>query len=209
MKNLTAMLLMMDLLAAVTARAEMPTKAWQIEPCSRVGGITATTSRQDLVQWFGAENVQDTKVAGAEGEDFEATVIYPNQPTKRLEVLWKDAQAMKSPAVIRIIGERSAYKTLDGITLGTTLKDLEKLNGGTFVISGFYWDYGGHVMSWEQGKLAFLQRAGFILQFDVPAATKPTGAKLQAISGDKRIKSSDPTLQFVNPVVREMDCNFP
>lgn len=46
------------------------------------------------------------------------------------------------------------WKTPQGVSIGTTLKELEKLNGGPFKLAGFAWDYEGAIISWEEGKMS-------------------------------------------------------
>ncbi len=47
-----------------------------------------------------------------------------------------------------------------GIHVGTRLSELETMNGKSFMVASFGWDYGGNVTSWENGKLAKLDCNG-------------------------------------------------
>ena len=182
--------------------------SWDIVPCSRFGPIQSNTSAVDLVKLFGRENVQDIQIEGPEGESYPGTVIFPNDPAKKLQIVWKDAAAKKSPVEITVSGEKTVWKTSNGLTLGTRLKDLEKLNGGPFTISGFGWDYGGRVVSWENGALTKLFPKTMGLMLDVPANPPPSEKDMKAVSGDKNFKTDNPVLQAVNPWVVEISCNF-
>lgn len=59
--------------------------------------------------------------------------------------------------MIRITGTSSSWHTAEGIRIGTTLDELVELNGKPIQFSGFGWDYGGAVLSFNQGKLEKLK----------------------------------------------------
>lgn len=121
-----------------------------IVPGKSFGPITAKTTRADLVKTFGAANVKDTQVHLGEGEMTPGVAVYPKDPKRRLEITWVKSKRVGD---IRISGQSSVWRTAEGITLGTTLAQLQKLNGAPFKFSGFGWDYGGMILSWERGKL--------------------------------------------------------
>ncbi len=128
--------------------------SYQIVPRIRVGAITPQMSEAALKRIYGRTNVRSTKVSLGEGEYETGTVIFPNDPRKTIEILWKDVRRKRFPKLIQLTGERSIWRTQDGISLGTRLKELERINGKPFVLTGFSWDYEGTVISWEGGKLA-------------------------------------------------------
>jgi hypothetical protein len=49
--------------------------------------------------------------------------------------------------------EKSLWRTTYGITQGTTLLELERINRKPFRLAGFDFDYSGTVLSWESGLL--------------------------------------------------------
>lgn len=121
-----------------------------VVPGQSVGPITAKTTRADLVKAFGAANVKDARIHLGEGETTPGVIVYPKDPKRRLEITWVKSRRVGD---IRFSGRSSVWHTADGITLGTTLAQLQKLNGVPFKFTGFGWDYGGTVLSWEKGKL--------------------------------------------------------
>jgi hypothetical protein len=187
--------------------------AWLIEPGIRVGPITAKSSLSDLQKSFGTPNVHQEKIYGAEGETYPGVVIYPNDPKKRLEIIWKSpapkGETLPGSILIRPGNAdteqfESLWHTANGVTLGTPLKNLETLNGGPFTLAGFDWDYGGIVLSWgDQGKLkdAFQQK-GLVLRLG-PAKSPPAKA-MDAVEGDARFSSDNPNMQAVKPFVQEI-----
>src|SRR5262249_1326547 len=58
-------------------------------------------NRGDLVKAFGSNNVVDEEIDGANNEKIKASVLYPNDPKARLEIIWSDQKARRRPAVIR------------------------------------------------------------------------------------------------------------
>ena len=115
-----------------------------------VGPITARFTRADLVKTFGAANVKNASIYRGEGESVPGTVVFDKDPKRRMEITWTKA---KKVGDITISGQSSVWHTAEGITLGTTLAELQRLNGKPFKFSGFDWDYGGLIQSWEGGKL--------------------------------------------------------
>ena len=92
---------------------------------------------------FGAENVVADDIPVGEGAVDLGTVIFPEFPRERVEILWKDAELRRSPRTVGIVGDESDWVTNHGVTLGVDLKTLEYINGAPFMLAGFGWDYGG------------------------------------------------------------------
>lgn len=158
-----------------------------IIPGERVGPVTRTTTKQDLVKLFGASRLVDKTISGAEGiGSFAATQVNLNQG-RSLLVVWSDRTRTK-PLDVRNLGY--AWKTREGIGVGTPLSALrQKL--GNFKLFGLAWDYGGTILldssrlSKYQGKL--------ILRVDAaPNAAEKYPNDYQAVSGDGTFSSSNP-----------------
>lgn len=138
------------LLLLVLALPALAKENTLIVPGKSVGPITANSTRADLVRLFGAANLKDGTLYEAEGEEVPGSVLFPKDPQRRLEILWTKR---KRVATLKFYGQRSVWHTAEGITLGTSLAQLEKLNGKPFKFSGFGWDYGGQILDWQGGKL--------------------------------------------------------
>jgi|KBSSwiStaDraftv2_1062776.scaffolds.fasta_scaffold529795_2 hypothetical protein len=185
-----------------------PSAAWRVEPCDSFGPIQGKTSLADLIRLFGKDNVRETRIEGAEGETYPGAIVFPNDPLKKLKLIWKD-DVKNAIAEASVEGEKSVWKTAEGVTLGTTLRELNALNGRAFTVSGFGWDYGGRVLSWNGGALAPPFPKAFSLQLS-PNPAKPEGQKnAPAVTGDKALPSSLHALQALEPRVVEMSCQFP
>ena len=186
--------------------------SYEIVPRVRVGAITSRTSESDLKSRYGRKNVQSTKVHLGEGEYEPGTVIYPNDPTRTIEIIWKDAQRKRFPKRIQISGEKSVWRTRHGISLGTELKELERINGKPFVLAGFNWDYGGTVVSWEGGKLERdFEKDGrvVVLRLSYQTDHDELGIDAGSVKGDRDFPSSNQVMQKINPKVYQIIVAFP
>jgi hypothetical protein len=103
-----------------------------------------------LMARFGAANFSDQTLDGPEGEQYTATVLYPNDPSRRAEIIWED-DARSAVAVFSISGEHGDWVGPHGVRLGASLAQVEQANGASFMLYGFDWDYGGWTTQWNGG----------------------------------------------------------
>lgn len=115
--------------AAVLAGAGREADAWLIVPGIRVGAITRAAGELDLTRTYGRGNVRTQNIDVGEGILERGTVVFPDEPTKNAAVLWKDLSNNQMPDRVQITGPRSLWRTAHGITLGTSLRELERLDG--------------------------------------------------------------------------------
>jgi hypothetical protein len=171
------------------------------------GAFARDGSHAKLVQAFGKGSVAFLDVEGAEGEKLKASVVYPDEPRRRVEVIWHDEKARSRPATIRV-GFKSQWRTLRGLRIGSDLAEVEKINGKPFKLYGFDWDYGGNVSSWMGGTLGTVAGGcDFRLAFN-PWADAPDEAR-DKVSGDKEFLSSDPNMRASKPTVSEIILSYP
>lgn len=83
--------------------------------------VAATDSLASLRARHGAANVVATKVPGAEGEEFDGWVLFPEDATRRLHVYLDDAG---KPSMARVLDRESTWQRRDGIRMGLTLAEL-------------------------------------------------------------------------------------
>ena len=183
---------------------------WEIVPGERVGPITVRTSIQDLRNAFGAENVEDGRISLGECFYTLGTIVYPHEPEKRLEILWKVHEEVQ--AEIRMNGARSLWRTKQGLTLGSSLKDIERLNEKPFRLAGFGWDYGGTIVDCNGGTLRELgcidpampdkgvQGRKLLLRL----SPTESGPEYSTVMGDGYFLSDNPAMQKLNPAVYKM-----
>lgn len=117
----------------------------------------AEMSEAALRTAYGEDNIVEQTLPGPEGESYTATVLYADDPSRRLEIVWRDPATRMQPASVTVSGERSVWTGPNGLSLGDSLARVEELNGRPFKLWGFGWDYGGWVSDWDEG--AFATRA--------------------------------------------------
>jgi hypothetical protein len=151
----------------------------------RAGPIDALAGRETLVRIFGDGKLKDTKIVmGEDGVEQPATEILE----KGLEatVLW-ETPARKKPISVLITKPGSRWHTAEGIHVGTSVAELEKINGAPFKFSGLAWDYGGQISS--EGKLSKLEGLSLTLGTDVtgPDSEKFVGDQVSPMSNSPGI----------------------
>ncbi|MEH2022510.1 hypothetical protein [Nostoc sp.] len=171
----------------ITIAKSQPLKDTLIVPGERVGPITRKTTKQDLVKLFGGSHLVDKTISGAEGiGSFAATQVNLNQG-RSLLVVWSDNTRTK-PLDVRNLG--SAWKTREGIGVGTPLNELRK-KLGDFKLYGLAWDYGGTILL-DGSKLSRYQ-GKLILRVDAAAnASEKFPNDYQSVSGDGTFSSTNP-----------------
>jgi hypothetical protein len=167
------------------------------EPGQRVGAITATTDSAALYESYGADQVRDTAVYVGEGMTQPGAIIFPGRP-EELALTWV-SEARRRPEVVFIRRPDAPWTSREsGVHIGTTLEELEQLNGRPFTFSGFGWDYAGTVTDWAGGQLA-----GFHLRLapDTPEQNDRIPASL---SGERPVRSDNQTARALGLCVKEI-----
>jgi hypothetical protein len=205
--------------ALLTAQTRPPGASDLIVPGLRVGPVTRTSTERSLRQSLGAAAVKQDIDVG-EGILEPGLVIYKDDPTRRLAVVWNREQPAH-PASILICypegGSACRWHTGSGIGLGTTLKDLERRNGKPFQMTVWGSDVGGNVVSYEGGRLEReLRSLGALALTLVPligsdGAYLPTltSDEMDAVTGEKFVSSRNAVLQKLDPYVAAMSLEFP
>jgi hypothetical protein len=185
---------------AVARPAPKPAEPARVVACG--GNFAKNSGHLRLAQSFGVHNVEYTEVAGDDGSTLMASVLFPTDPKRRLEVLWDD-DAQRSGTRMIVIDGQSTWSAQKGVHLGLPLAALEKLNGKPFKLMGFQPNGMAIVSDWNGGALGSLTdgcRVGVQLKPDPKA---PAGA-LDAASGDKEFASGDPAIKAAKPTVGEI-----
>lgn len=161
-----------------------------------------------LVAAFGADDVTiEEEASGAEGEAASISVIYPDDPARRLEVMWWDSDRRERISNVTI-PTGSSWVFGKGVSTGMSLSDLEALNAGPVTLNGFYWDYGGTVIDWKGGALG-PEASGCFLGVSLSPNEKASPTALDAVSGDQQFASSDPKIKAVSPVIDRVTFGYP
>jgi len=165
-------------------------------------------SETTLVAQFGRENVTDELIegGGAEGDRNEGTVLFARSSDMRAEIFWKDKVAKQKPEWVRISGLQNRWRSPEGITLGTDLRAVEKLNRHPFRLAGLGFDGAGTVMSWQGGRLEVPSNSECMLRIPLrpsynvePSATEARLTNEVALGWG--YSSGHPAMQELNPHV--------
>ncbi len=151
----------------------------------------ANMSGEALAARFGAENIVDQTRNGPEGETYEATMVFANDPARALEIVWADPATRARPLSVLVAGEASQWVGPGGLRVGAAIAAVEQANGRPFTLYGFDWDYGGRVADWRGGALAqpdCRMEANFAPQGDNTSA-----------SGDQEFASNAPEMRAADP----------
>ena len=172
---------------SIAQAAETVENDWLCLPFERVGPILASAKEEDLLQLFGAEQVQRRTIYVAEGtEKRDVSVIYPYSANEVI-LFWRDNQYGQRLSHAWVKKEDSSWKTAENITVGTPLAELNRLNGQPFRIVGFGGDYGGYIPVRQEGTL--IQQKGLCLRL------APTRQLPRQYYGDGvKVFSADPEL---------------
>ena len=130
-----------------------------------------------------------------------ASVIFPRDPQRRLEMLWNNDSSRSGTQVIAING-KSNWAAPRGIKLGTQIAAVEKLNGKPFALSAFGAD-GSTAADWNGGALLSLQGGCKMGMRFVADPKAPQDARSQ-LAAAKELQSSDAGVRAVRPTVAEI-----
>ena len=186
--------------APVSAQQHATPTTAKVIACS--GNFAKDSNHLKLTTAFGSKNVTFTDVVASDGSKVPASVLFPNDPKRRLEVWWSNPAA-RSEIHLIVIGGQSTWTAPGGMRLGQTLDQVEKLNHKAFKLKGFDKDRIATVSDWDSGAMASLPgdcNAGLSLRAD----PKASAAAISALSADKEYGSSDPAVRAVKPTVSEI-----
>jgi hypothetical protein len=207
MKAAAAALVLIPALFALAA----PEAAAQRQPTPRAikceGPFGPNATHAEVVKVFGANNVSYQDIDGAEGEKIKATVLFAGDAKARLEILWSDEQARRGPMVRA--RDRSTWTGPNGIHIGMTLAEIEKMNGKPFKLSGFDWDYGGRVLDWQGGSLGKPQQGGCIVGVEFVHPEDAPEENLNKVTGDNEFASDSADMRAVAPYVSVVTVSYP
>ena len=133
-----------------------------------------------------------------QGADVGVTVMFPNDPRRRLEVWWQNPN--RTGLYLIDIAGRSIWSAPKGLRLDLSLEQLERLNRKPFTLSGFDDKDVASVTDWNGGELASLPggcKAGVNLHARVKKADKELLPK-------DHYSSDDPAVRALKPSVNEI-----
>jgi hypothetical protein len=168
--------------------------------CGGVFGKDSTHLK--LAVKYDSRNIVFGDVDGPDGGKIKASILFPNDPRRRLEVIWNNDTARTDMSVIAING-KSQWIAPKGLKLGLTLPALEKANGRPFKVGGFGADGSASVSGWDGGALSALP-GGCKVGIRLVADSKASPDARSAAAGDKEFLSNDATVLALKPSVGEI-----
>jgi hypothetical protein len=198
--------LIAGLLTLFSATASAESAVARVIKCD--GPFGRNASHASLVKAVGNDKVAYREVDGPQDKKNRASILYPDDPKARLEVIWQDERTRRRPALIRA-KDQSAWGAANGIRIGTTLAEIERMNGKPFKLSGFDWDHGGRVTDWRGGALAKPQPGGCVLGIEFVHPEDAPEESLTKVSGDREILSDDADMRAVEPYVAVVTLSYP
>jgi hypothetical protein len=182
------------------ATPKYPSPSGHVIACS---GIFAKDSNHlRLAMTFDYKNVTFGDVDADGGAKVQATIVFPNDPKRRLEVWWSNP-AERSGTYLIDIKAKSTWAAPGGMRLGLNIAQLEKLNHQPFKLKGFGKNGIATVSDWNGGELTTLPggcKSGVTLAADPKA---PADA-VATLSADKDYSSDDPAVRAVKPTISEI-----
>jgi hypothetical protein len=166
------------------------------------GPVIQHTHEADLRRVYGDANVRDERIQIGEGESAPGAVLFPDDSLRRLEIIWGDSSARGEPSRLILRGSKSKWSLEAGVSLGSTLAQLEKLNGRPFTLAGFGWDFAGVVLDWNGGSLADESRN--VKVYLAPDAAKQSTPEYSQVLGDKKYSSDLPEMRALEPKVYQI-----
>jgi len=171
--------------------------------CEGLFGADTTEAR--LRAHFGADNVVTGTIYGPEGIEMLGTTIYPDDPARKMEILWADEENLAFPNNIDLSPSHIAP---GGVQVGMRIDDVEALNGQSFKLGGFWWDYGGY--AWiEAGNLLERDPLCHVSYRFSPADDYPETIDTTSVAGDTTLDSDLPLLDEIGTRVTNVSVGYP
>jgi hypothetical protein len=206
------LLLLLQILVARPTAAQSPveTKPSRLELSCEA--FPPTTTESDLVKRFGKDHVVRDSIFGFDDGPQPGTVLFRDRAEARAQVFWDDPVTRLRPHMITVRATGTAWMTLTGIVPNMTLRDLEKMNGRPFRMSGFWGEggTGGRVISWAGGRLEPRKASGCELNVQLQPAYDGSDDQtaFRQVRSGANYSSGHPALQRLNPRVVSLSLNF-
>ncbi len=185
---------------ATAAPTAKPSAAANSHTVACSGPFSKDSSMLKLAMVFDSRNVTFTEV-DVNGTKVGASILFSKDPKRRLEIWWSNPS--RSDTYLILINGQSTWSAPDGMKLGLTLADVQKLNKKPFKIKGFDKDNIATVDDWDGGALATIP-GGCKFGISLQADPKASADDISALPADKEFSSDDATMRAVKPKVSEI-----
>jgi hypothetical protein len=182
-------------------RAKLATTAAPPHAVACSGAFAKSSSHLKLAQVFGPLNLTFAEVDGPQNSKIMASVLYPKDPKRHLEVWWHN-EAARSDTSLIVINGQSTWTGPKGLHLGLPIAAIEKLNGKPYELAGFDQDSAGTALDWQGGALDKIP-GGCKVSVRVAPDPKASEDARKAAAG-KTLMSNDEVVRAVKPTVAEI-----
>lgn len=118
---------------------------------SSFGLVKLTDNYLQIVSKYGSENVTDEELDQFEsGNTVTATIVNKGRRDEFI-IYWESLH--ETITSIEATNPESPFKDTYGIGIGTNLEELVKINEKPITCNGFLWEFGGIIVSFNEGKL--------------------------------------------------------
>jgi hypothetical protein len=180
--------------------APKPAPAARAIACN--GAFAKDSNHLKLTSAFKPENVTVSDVDAGEGRTVKASVLFPKDAKRRLEVWWLNENERAGVYLIVINGQ-STWTAPKGMHLGLSFPAVEKLNGKPFKVHGLKEDGSGMISDWQGGSLEQLPGGcRFGISFRPAPKTNPDA--LTVVSGDQEFASTETSIRAIKPTISEI-----
>ena len=115
------------------------------------GLVKLTDDYQKIIAKYGSENVIDEELDQFESGNVLTVSIVNKGKRDEFIVYWESLH--ETILSIEATNVESPFTDEYGIGIGTTLEELVKINGNPITCNGFKWEFGGMIISFNNGKL--------------------------------------------------------
>lgn len=169
---------------------EKPYAEYSFVSGKRFGLIPAGATIEDVEKLYGADLTAGT-VYGAEGMELPGHYLFKG--TDAEVIIFSEGGDSLLLELRNPGGPWYDAETL--IRVGTSLKQLERLNGNPFIFYGFGWDFGGNIYDWQGGDL---EAYALELTYDHYGLGEE---EIDDFIGDQPVRSDAENLEYLSPRV--------
>jgi hypothetical protein len=169
------------------------------EPCVRFGKIHNKVAETDLINLYGKTNVQTYRDTVG-GKPYATTILFEGQ-NNELQIVWHNEELLQYPNVCLFTKNKTKWQAPEGITIGTSLEEITKINGKPFEFTGFGSPNGGIITDFKGGKLQAIAKCYvFVLDYD-----RKSNPIIEApMSGSEAVGSDNPKLKSLGLKIKNI-----
>ncbi len=165
--------------------------------------FTKDASAASLAAHFGAANVRDETVPGPEGSELRATVIFGQDPARRVEVMFADETGRQGLLHAVVKQANTQWTGPGGVRMGMDMTQVERMDAKSFTLTGFEWDMSGFTTDWHDG--TFAQQP---MGCKVGLRFSPAASHAPEVNGEGPFSSDAPAMRAANPQVVEFSIGY-